>query len=215
MLCTHSVCYKSPVELRFHLRHDNNVLNRILGLRYYSLNKGGFTLIELMIVILLISVIAGATIPQFANFNHRGQVSAGTRTLVELLQTAQNLAEGNVQDTSSQVDHYQFSLIHNPSDPANCYVGGVVTREDAAGVAVAPVQSQELLSCPMLIFSTWDEVSFQTVSGRVQGITGAQSFRVCYPGSGYFTITVDQPGKIEQSEFINDPVGCSACTRAC
>ncbi len=179
-------------------------------------NTGGFTLIELMLVIGFITVLVGATIPQFVEFNRKSSLTAGARLVVDGIKTAQSLAEGNVQNAGSTVDRYRFDLLRSPSDPSGCYRAYQVSRVNQSGATIPPVLEMEELQCPLVIWSIWSELTYTTVSGEVGGLTGSeQSFRVCYPGVGYYPVTVDNMGRVQQGEFVASSGGCGGCRTSC
>ncbi|HWR82645.1 MAG TPA: prepilin-type N-terminal cleavage/methylation domain-containing protein, partial [Candidatus Deferrimicrobium sp.] len=57
--------------------------SRPLG-RFIGLDRGGFTLVELVIIIVTLGILAAVAIPRFANFGEASKVSATRQEMMEL-----------------------------------------------------------------------------------------------------------------------------------
>jgi prepilin-type N-terminal cleavage/methylation domain-containing protein len=81
------------------------------------MKKTGFTLIEIILVIALVSITVGLTLPYMASYMSRQQLDATTEEIIGNLRRAQNKAiinEANTQWGISWHDSY-YTLIKYPS----------------------------------------------------------------------------------------------------
>lgn len=62
--------------------------------------KNGFTLLELLLVIALVALIAGLSIPFYSNFIVRNYLNTSSSSLVQTVEKAQNYAKSGKQDAT-------------------------------------------------------------------------------------------------------------------
>ena len=67
-------------------------------------NNKGFTLIELVITIAIISILAGLSIPVYLNFQTRNDLSISAHSLSHIYRRAQKMSQGVVGDETWGVD---------------------------------------------------------------------------------------------------------------
>ena len=98
----------------------------------------GFTLVEVMIVILIISILTGMAIPSFLNSRSRAKSRACTENLRQINQAKEQLAMTNSLAEGTLVTTNQLMpYLHNQQFPT-CPSGGIY---DLKGVGTSPTCS--------------------------------------------------------------------------
>lgn len=95
------------------------------------LNKKGFTLIELIVVIIILGVLATIAIPQYLNMIEKGKVAKAKAHLI-MLRTAQKLfaAEHNGTNIGAKTN-VTLANACTASDEITCYIETVEILADA------------------------------------------------------------------------------------
>ena len=177
-------------------------------------NQAGFTLLEIMIVIVLMGLLVGFIAPNMLSFNRRQTLTNAVVAVRDGLQQAQNMAVSGVQGEASFIARYRFKFLNNPGDPANAYRGFEVRRINEGGSIVTPNLSNTALACPVCINSTVSEIDFRVPSGQVEGFLGSSTnFSVCYAGVGQQQVSVDLGGRVTVGDF--QTTTCTCAVNAC
>lgn len=107
--------------------------------------QSGFTLVEMMIVILIISILAGMAIPSFLNSRSRAKARACEENLRQINQAKEQLAMTNSLAEGTLVTTNQLMpYLHNQQFPT-CPSGGIydlhgigASTTCSVGVSVSP-----------------------------------------------------------------------------
>ena len=84
---------------------------------FFQLNKSdrGFTIIELMVVLVIIGIIAGLAVPSFIGVSRRNQIDAALNELLGAIQEAQRQAMRQGRNCRINIDTNTNFLTGNPS----------------------------------------------------------------------------------------------------
>lgn len=163
----------------------------------------GFTLIELLIVISLVGLLMGWSVPEFMKFNRRQVHLGAADQLVTDLKLAQNLAESGVR--GEDVDRYRLHWIDvNTYQVWSCQdqVTPLVKCQTSTTLKAKDLDAEVSVSdaSPPL-----DVVDFLVPTGNVSD--DAVEYTVCHSklSGEMFRVTVEKGGRIFRGER---EVGC-------
>ncbi|OAZ96200.1 pilin [Halomonas sp. G11] len=120
--------------------------------------QGGFTLIELMIVVAIIGVLASIAVPQYQNYVGRAQVSEAI-SLMSPAKTA--ISEYFISRGEFPTNNAEAGL-SEPAEMAGKYVASVDVSQGDAGVTVVTMKNDSVVSelqGKTLVFEPDDEDS--------------------------------------------------------
>lgn len=176
--------------------------------------QSGFTIIELLIVIGLISLLVAFAVPSMLDFNRRSVLTAEATEFTDTLSEAQNYAESNVQSVPGEkTDRYQVTLLQESGGSAGCYRGYSISAINEGVPAVATQLSEGDLTCGVSIVSSFESLEFDAPRGTAIGVTTPKTLTLCSE-QGHITVTVDSTGRISKSDFIEDITPCT-CSVSC
>jgi len=140
--------------------------------------KGGFTLVELMVVVAIIGILSAVAIPNFKKYQAKSKTSEAKLHLSAIYTAEQAFA--------SDYDVYATCLTsmgYNPTDeaPQRYYMTGFTSASDATGAAIATVNGA---SCP-----NFAAANAQFAAGKKIGNTGAIT---TLAGTGLPTLTASE-----------------------
>lgn len=180
-------------------------------------NKG-FTLIELMITVVLMTALLAFSLPQFLNFNQRGVLVGDSSSFVEALKRTQSMAENGIQDDSgTKIVHYRFELKNQIGSTGN-YQSFEIVRiyESASPAALKAYKFNSSSVCVKEMSLNEPIINFGVPSGAVSRgssfvpiLNNTITYRVCNDGYGYQDIEILQGGRIQVNDIVNS---ASACT---
>lgn len=171
--------------------------------------KRGFTLIEVLLAIAVISIFVGVAIPEIIKFNRRQTLSSITNDMVAALRQAQAYAANGIQGEATFIKTYSLVLDRDAGDPADRYRGYDIVRLDKDGLEITPSLDSSRNSCPVCVISTMSSLDFKIPTGSVGNLIGSSvDLQVCYPEIGSYTITVDNASRIFSSEFSEASCTC-------
>lgn len=177
--------------------------------------KRGFTMIEILLVLGIMTILVALIIPQFVGFNRRNMIREEARLVEDGLKTTQNLAASGIQNTASSIDLYRFDLLRGSGDTSGCYRGYRIVSIDKVGGAILETLEAKEFACPVVVENPpQDSFEFETVSGRVKNLTSnPATLNICYKGLGAVGVQIDNLGRIFAGD-LNNSVTCS-CATAC
>ena len=177
--------------------------------------KHGFTMIEILLVLGIMTILVALIIPQFVGFNRNNMIREEARVVEDGLKTTQNLAASGIQNTTSTIDSYRFDLLQGSGDSGECYRGyRIVSIEKSTGLILETLETKEF-ACPVVVDNPpQNGFDFETVSGRPKVLTtNPATLNVCYEGLGAVGVQIDNLGRIFAGD-LNNTITCS-CATAC
>jgi len=155
----------------------------------------GFTLIELMVVIVIVAILAGIGVPSFRTLIQNNNLTSQTNGLLGLLQLAR----------SEAVTQRQQVTVCPSSDQATCNSvdwndGGLVRRSDSTVVRVMPTSTDMSILGPASIVYETD------------GTSAGGALRICDErgNTSSRTISVNAAGQTSSRAYDEDE-GDTAC----
>lgn len=146
-------------------------------------NEKGFTLVELILVIAIIAILAGATVPVLGNFTQRTQIDSTAREVVSALRFAQQKSMANENDSEFGVyfddANNEFIVFRGSSYGSFPAEDRVFTYPDSITISQGFASS---------------EVNFEKLTGETADIG---SITISNNVDGLFTVTTSSLGKIE------------------
>lgn len=112
----------------------------------FKMNRRGFTIIELLVVLAIISLIAGLTLSSLTTFRSRRAVKNAAAEIVSALTLARSRTLNGLNDTVHGVYFATSSLvifsggIFNPNDPSNQAINLI-----PAGLAISLTNGQSVI----------------------------------------------------------------------
>lgn len=91
-------------------RNRKTLISRICPKRFFW--QAGFTLIEILIVVMILGVIAGLAVPNFSNLNTQVQLKETAKNISYLMRYAQGRAitKGKTQELTFDAGNFQYQL---------------------------------------------------------------------------------------------------------
>ena len=149
----------------------------------------GFTLVELLIVIVISAIILAAAIPIYGSFTSSSQLSDNTADTVQLVRTARQRAVSRVNNSPHGV---LFEINVGADDRVIAYQGVSFATRDSTFDRIIVLASPISLSTTL----TGDEVNFSMGLGEADN-TGTVTLTHDVTGTG--DVTINSFGKIEQN----------------
>jgi GxxExxY protein len=179
----------SDLELGLIVNFRNSYLKpkRVLNSKYsghsdihsgHSGRARGFTIIELLIVIAIVAIIGGTTIPLGANFLVRSHVENKTNELVSSLRTAQLNTISGKEDSQWGVNITSTQII--------LFAGASYAARDST--------FDQIFSIPGSVTITTDEIIFSKLTGDPDATA---SLTVSAGGAGNSTVSVNEVGTVD------------------
>jgi type IV fimbrial biogenesis protein FimT len=182
--------------------------NRVVMKSPLLKSSRGLTLVELIIVVAIVGILAGAAGPGFGNFLAEKTVTSETRRIIGALKLARSearargatvtLARDSGQDWSGPIDIYTDTTSAN--HPMNG-TDDLVRREESSGRSINAIDNQ----------NTGDEwISFNMRGWLAE--TGPVLIALCAPGrdaSRGMYIEINRVGKIRERRIGTDARGCN------
>lgn len=160
--------------------------------RQKNVAQRGFTMIELLVVITIITLLVGGGIAAFIEFNDRQTLQAAAKDVQSIFRTAQKRARSGAK-------------------PEGCdQLDGFSVRGQAGGnsyqliaICTLPSGSTEIVTQsytfdPNVSFESNLDLKFQALHG---GVTGAGSVILSSSGGKSYQFLVDQGGAVTQGSF--------------
>lgn len=163
----------------------------IMWLPINKKNQKGFTLIELIVVIVLITVLVGIAIPSFLTFNNSQALQTAALGVETTLQQAKSEAESEVNPCKSfplSLTGYQVSITS-----ATTYELDVVCTNTSTNTRTTTKVSSQILPSGTKFGSSSQTFLFNVLQG---GVTSTSNTIVIKGLSGTQTVTIDQLGNI-------------------
>ncbi len=155
---------------------------------FFSENfSSGFTLIEFLIVIALLSIAAAFFIPQYSDYSKREVLKNAAQELMVHLQSARNKALSGIQAADQIAVAYQVLYF------SDYQATGIYAEYEDGSLNSSPL---EQLTLPAVLQITWpaDNPRFLVPTGKLSG--SERTITVCYSGIGKHTITLSPTGLI-------------------
>jgi prepilin-type N-terminal cleavage/methylation domain-containing protein len=132
----------------YRLQSFQFLLPRVPNLRGHRLeNTDGFSLIELLVVILVIGVLAAISIPSFLN-EHTKAVDVQAKSLARTAQSTAELIgdehEGNYSNVNLEELHSQEPTIRITESPREAYVSAATGKEHEYSITTTATDGDEL-----------------------------------------------------------------------
>lgn len=156
----------------------------------------GFTLIEILLVVGLISVLAGIGMVTFNKANQRQKLAAQTEKIVDYLQKAQNYAVSGVTISGTAVDAFYFEATRSTNGFALGYRKTLVdTSLEGSLTLTEPVKFKGSGAFKIYFSLPLGKM----VDASLTPLSVSQTVDVCLSDVGYYTITIEPAGKIYKS----------------
>lgn len=152
--------------------------------RWISQRNGGFTLIELMIVVAILTIAASLAVPAFIQWNTQSQLREATSEIATQLVLARMIAMNRNTSVDVTVQTATGVLHVSAITPSS----GTVVIQDKT----FPKQVPSMVGSPQT-------VSFSSLGLRTSGGTGTQSVGVCDAYKRQYSVSIAPSGKVNWS----------------
>jgi type IV pilus assembly protein PilA len=143
-------------------------IQRRLAARQGDNREGGFTLIELMVVVMIIAILVGIAIPAFLGARKRAQDTASKSNLRNALSTAQTVFTDTqaFPATPGTAPTGMISVLTN-EEPSLTFIDGSATGSGHTSGAAKEISVNSMVSAPSLAASgtNLDEIILASKSG--------------------------------------------------
>jgi type IV pilus assembly protein PilA len=151
-----------------------------------KLNKRGFSLIELIVVIAILAIIAAVAIPRFAGIQARSEIKADATTAAEIISaTRVMMSDNNMVDISqAEINALSFTADGDTLFEALASGGYMEVPEpqsDVGGVFAISLSAADaeatgvtgLTADTGMLYVTWtpDDASYDVLQGVVENVT--------------------------------------------
>lgn len=178
-------------------------------MKLIKLNKAGFTLVELVVVILVISVLAISVVPRVTNTSDFASIGARDNA-INLLRTVQQRAMQNTQTSNTchfvrfiqNDDAATFEMgLSNQDDNGACASGFLVTETETATRGYLKIEKLDYLATNHADEELADSIDFELLgfdslgrpipSGTCDGegcVITINSHQICIESQGYIHV---------------------------
>ena len=165
------------------------------------MKKNGFTLIELILVIIILGVLAAFTIPQMAKYQQRQEFLRGVDELIDDLKTAQIKAVSSVQDETQdcsgeqKIKRFYVSQIDSSTYEVGRDFGSV------CGATRYSALYRNQLASPTTITAWPQTIYFELPNAKLVDSDGNRrtspiTLTLAYPGFSSYNVVIEPSGRI-------------------
>ena len=155
-------------------------------------NNGGFTLIELMVTVAILTVAVGLAVPEFLRWHAQSQLRQATTEIATQLMLARMAAMNRNRSVDVTIQSFGGAVHISAVAPAS---GAAVIKDTSF-----PTRVTAVVGSPVV-------VSFSSLGMRTTGGTGTQTIGVCDTYRRQYSVSIIPSGKVNWS---NNPSG-TAC----
>jgi prepilin-type N-terminal cleavage/methylation domain-containing protein len=170
-------------------------LSYILNTKYEILNARGFTLIEILVAITIMSIVAVVSVPSFKQFGKRQELANTSSDLIRVLKQAQESSMANIDSCDAGVHNSWAVKLATQSIyrlVEVCDVGGALSEREKYRATLPSYLEMSLSGCsfPLNIIFTKQNSAFNI--GDMPEETN------CVPSPTSITITITDKGSTPQ-----------------